>query len=53
MKITDLISVAENKLASLNNEMATAIQRGDTEAISRLEIKVAETQDTLDTLRGK
>ncbi len=51
MKIEELITVAENKLAALNNAMATAVSKGDAEAIVRLENEVAETQATLDVLR--
>lgn len=53
MKIEELITVAENKLATLNNDMATAVAKGDADAIMRLENEVAETQATLDTLRSE
>ncbi len=52
MKIQELITLAENKLIALNTEMSNAIQHGDVEAITRIETQVAETQNTLDTLRA-
>lgn len=52
MKITDLITLAENKLMALNGQMSTAIQSGDAEAITSIEALVTETQSTLDSLRG-
>lgn len=51
MKISELITLAENKLTALNVEMATAVQHGDVEDITRIESQIAETQATLDTLR--
>lgn len=51
MKMTDLITLAENKLMALNVEMATAVQHGDVDDITRIETQIAETQATLDTLR--
>ena len=51
MKIAELITLAENKLATLNQAIATATSKGDAEALTRLGAEVAETQDTLDDLR--
>lgn len=52
MKISELVVLTENKLATLNQAVATARQRGDTEEIARNETEVQETQDTLDKLRA-
>ena len=52
MKIQDLITLAENKLMVLNNDMSNAVQRGDVEEITLLESLITETQATLDTLRA-
>ncbi len=52
MKISELITLTENKLATLNNEMAYAIQVGEVEEIARIEAQVTETQHTLDALRA-
>ena len=52
MKIADLITLAEHKLVALNNEMSVAVRLGEVDEITRLEGLVAETQQTLDTLRS-
>lgn len=51
MKIAELITLAENKLSALNNEMSYATQVGEVEEITRIEAQVTETQATLDQLR--
>lgn len=51
MKISELIALAENKLAMLNQAVSDAILRGEAEALPALEAKVMETQNTLDFLR--
>lgn len=52
MKIADLIVLSENKLMALNNEMAGAVQRGDVDEIKRIDALIAETQQTIDTLKA-
>lgn len=52
MKIAELITLAENKLMALNDEMTNAIQRGDVDGITKIETQVAETQITLDYLKA-
>lgn len=52
MKIAELITLAENKLSALNNEMSYAIQVGEVDEIARIEAQVTETQQTLDQLRS-
>lgn len=52
MKIAELITLAENKLAALNNEMAVAVRLGEVEEITRIDGKITETQSTLDALRS-
>jgi hypothetical protein len=50
MTITDLIKLASNKLAMLNNQRNTAVMSGDTSAIEQLDIAIDETQTTLNKL---
>ena len=52
MKIIELITLAENKLAALNQAMATAHRTDNVGAIPEIEIERAETQATLDELRN-
>ena len=52
MKIIELITLAENKLAALNQAMATAHRTGNVGAIPEIENEIAETQATLDELRN-
>lgn len=52
MKITELITLAENKLAALNNQMSYAVEVGEIDEIARIEGQVTETQTTLDQLRS-
>jgi N-acetylglucosamine kinase-like BadF-type ATPase len=51
MKISDLISLTENKLATLNQAISTAIARGDEASIAKLDAEVLETQASLDQLK--
>lgn len=51
MKMSELMTLAENKLAVLNQAVSDAIVRGEVEALPALEAKVIETQSTLDSLR--
>ncbi len=50
MTITDLIKLASNKLAMLNNQRGTAEMSGDTSAIEQLDNAISETQATLNKL---
>jgi len=52
MKMTELITLAENKLMALNRDMSNATQQGDAAEITRLDGAIQETQRTLDALRG-
>lgn len=52
MKIAELITLSENKLMALNNEMTGAVQRGDVAEIDRLDALIVETQQTIDTLKA-
>lgn len=51
MKIAELITLAESKLAALNTAIATATAIGDVEELKRLVASSDETQATLDKLR--
>lgn len=53
MKIAELIILAENKLASLNQSVATATTKGDAAALPALEAEIIETQDTLAVVRSQ
>jgi hypothetical protein len=52
MSISDLIRLAQNRLATLNSAWATADRDGDDARISQLETEIAETEATLAALRG-
>lgn len=51
MTVDDLITLAENKLASLNQRRATAHQIGDSNSIPAIDAEVADTEATLAALR--
>lgn len=51
MTIQELIVFAENRLQHLNNAVATAIQLGDVDRLSQLEVEVNDTEETLSKLR--
>jgi hypothetical protein len=52
MKIYDLILLAENCLATLNNARATAVSMGQQERLPEIDKKIVETEDTLLQLRS-
>lgn len=52
MKIAELITLAENKLAALNQAVSTATAVGDVERLAALTLEVEETQAALDELRA-
>lgn len=52
MKIAELITLAENKLAALNQAVSTATAVGDVERLTPLLLEIIDTQTTLDELRG-
>ena len=47
MTIAELISLAQARLAHLNNRMASATMAGDVAAMAVLEQSIAETEDTI------
>ncbi len=47
MTISELIALAQARLAYLNNRMATATMVGDASAMAALEQSIAETEDTI------
>jgi hypothetical protein len=47
----ELITLATNRLATLNNARATANALGDVSRLSRLDLDIAETENTLEALR--
>ena len=51
MSISDLIRLAQNRLATLNSARATADRNGETDRVSTLDAEIAETEATLATLR--
>ena len=51
MKISELITLAENRLMVLNNAVFTAQTQGNAAELDRLNGEVVETQATLDSLR--
>jgi hypothetical protein len=52
MTINDLIILVANKLASLNNALATATALGNLEDVLRLQDEIEATETTLDQLRS-
>lgn len=52
MKIQELIILATNRLASLNNAKATAVALGNISAFDILDSDIAETENTLNYLRA-
>jgi len=52
MTITQLIALAANRLAMLNNARATAVALGQIDRLDALDADIAETQTTLDALRA-
>ena len=50
MKISQLIDVAQSKLATLNTEMTTAVRTGNTDEIVRLDAEIAESQRSIENL---
>lgn len=51
MTIPDLIKLLQNRIASLNGELATAETRGDVAEVLRVQADRDATQQTLDQLR--
>lgn len=47
MTIAELISLAQARLAHLNNRMASATVAGDVSGMAALEQSIAETEDTI------
>ncbi len=52
MSISDLIRLAQNRLATLNNAWATADRDGDDARIAQLDTEIAETEVTLAKLKA-
>jgi hypothetical protein len=50
MTINDLIRLASNRLATLNNQRGTAVAQGDTLAMESIDNLIAATQATIDKL---
>lgn len=51
MKISDLITLTQNRLATLNNARASAVSMGQADRVSALDAEISETQDTINQLR--
>jgi hypothetical protein len=52
MTISDLIVLVANKLASLNNALATATALGNVDDVLRLQDEIEATETTLEQLRS-
>jgi hypothetical protein len=52
MTISELITLASNRLTTLNGQHATAVALGDVQRMAALEAEIVETQSTLDALRS-
>lgn len=51
MTISDLITLAQNRLATLNGARATAVALGQDDRIAALDAEIADTEATLEQLR--
>jgi hypothetical protein len=51
MNIMQLITLATNRLAALNNARATANALGDISRLSLLDLDITETENTIEALR--
>jgi hypothetical protein len=51
MSISDLIRLAQNRLATLNSARATADRDGDADRVAALEAEIVKTEETIATLR--
>ena len=52
MKLSDLITLAQNRLATLNGARASAVATGQDDRIAALDAEIAETEATLAQLRS-
>jgi len=52
MTISELVALAENKLATLTRQRDAAWQMGDASALAACESQIAETEQTLAKLRS-
>ena len=52
MKINELMTLASNRLATLNQAHATAVALGDVQRMAALEVEIVETQSTIDALQS-
>jgi hypothetical protein len=52
MTISDLLKLAQARLAYLNSRMATAASLGDNGAIEMLNAEISDTEQTINTLQG-
>ena len=52
MTLSDLITLAQNRLATLNNARASAVATGQDDRIASLDAEIAETEATLAQLRS-
>jgi hypothetical protein len=52
MTVNDLITLAENKLAALNQRRTTAHQLGDTSDMPKIDAEIVDTETTLSSLRA-
>lgn len=51
MKIEEIIFILENRIKSLLQQRDNAVMSGNLEIVTQLDIEIAETQNTLDTLK--
>ena len=52
MGISDLIQMAQARIAYLSQQRVTALVTGDIDAVARIETELAETEATLAALRA-
>jgi hypothetical protein len=52
MTLSDLLKLAQSRLAYLNGQRADAVAIGDADAIARLDVEIGDTQTTIAQLQG-
>lgn len=50
MQISELLTLAQNKLSHLNDRRNSLINEGEAEAISQIDIEIEQTENTIQKL---
>jgi len=52
MQISELLTLAQNKLSNLNNRKTLLFGDGDIKSINQVDIEIEETQETINKLNS-